>query len=137
MKYLLAVICLFFNWKAENKNLTIQITGIKETKGRIQMGIYNTPTKFPKIGGEYRIEYVNVTAKTITHTIENLPDGYYAIALYHDVNSDKACNRNFLGIPTEPYGFSNNVKPVFSAPSFNSAKFLFDKNTQMNVKLIN
>ena len=69
-------------------------------------------------------------------TIDDLPNGEYAIALYHDVNADGICNLNLISIPKEPYGFSNNVKPVFSAPTFESTKFALNSDKTIQIDLI-
>ena len=47
----------------------------------------------------------------------------------------KKCNRNFLGIPSEDYGFSNNVMPFLSPPDFEDAMVKLNKNTIIEVKL--
>ena len=116
--------------------LSIKILGIKEVKGIIQVGIYNEKDAFPKKGREYRVEYFMVTSKETTVTIENLAHDEYSIALYHDLNSDGECNLNFISIPKEPYVFSNNVKPVLSAPSFERTKFALNSNRTIQIKLI-
>jgi uncharacterized protein (DUF2141 family) len=54
---------------------------------------------------------------------ENLPAGDYAISILHDVNKDGKMNTNFMGIPKEGYGFSNNVMGTMGPPSFEKAKF--------------
>jgi uncharacterized protein (DUF2141 family) len=42
--------------------------------------------------------------------LTNLDPGQYAIILFHDENGNGKLDRNALGVPTEPYGFSNNVR---------------------------
>ncbi len=105
-------------------------------KGLIQIGIYNERDAFPKIGMEYRLEYFTVVSKEMTVRIKDLPYGEYSIALFHDIDSDGECNLNFIGIPKEPYGFSNNIKPVFKAPSFESTKVVLNTNKIIRVELI-
>jgi uncharacterized protein (DUF2141 family) len=99
------------------------------------VGIYNVPEKFPKEGEQYKVLYLPVTSATVTQSIM-LPPGNYAIALMHDEDADGECDMNFLGIPTEKYGFSNNVKPVLSAPSFEDAKFELKADKVIQIKLI-
>lgn len=55
--------------------------------------------------------------------------------LYHDKNADGELNRNFLGIPKEPFAFSNNVKPKFSKPVFEECKFSLEQNLVLHVSL--
>ena len=115
--------------------INIVIPNLNKVKGKIQIGLYNTKENFPKIGKEYKTFSIKVEAATFKYTIKNLPLGEYAIALYHDENSDGVCNSNFFGVPTEPYGFSNNIKPFLSAPSFNETKFSLAKDRVLSIKL--
>ncbi len=54
-----------------------------------------------------------------------------AIALLQDLNNNGKLDTNLLGIPKEPYAFSNNIKPVFSAPKFQQYSFEFAKENQL------
>ena len=119
----------------EKVKLTVKITNITEVKGEIEIGFYNNPDTFPDDGGQYKKLRVKVTSKVMKITVE-LPKGVWAVAVYHDENNDKKINKNFFGIPKERYGFSNNVKPVLSAPSFNKTKFELYKNKTITINLI-
>jgi uncharacterized protein (DUF2141 family) len=54
-------------------------------------------------------------------TLAELPPGAYAVAVYQDVNGNQVLDRNWLGVPTEPYGFSRDAKPGLSAVEFGEA----------------
>jgi uncharacterized protein (DUF2141 family) len=136
---LLPLILLFFSSFSNPSgfSLTVKVTNIKSSKGVIEVGLYKDPEKFPKVGQTYKkIRVKPKSDLTFTYTFENLPQGKYAFALYHDVNANAECDRNFLGIPTEAYGFSNNIVPKFSAPSFSECATYLDKNKVQSVKLI-
>lgn len=137
MKGILFTVATLFLSADNYSTLTIQVQGIKDIKGKIQIGIYNDAAKFPKVGGEYRTEYMEVNANEVTYQAKNLRNGKYAIALFHDINSDGVCNLNFLGIPKEPYGFSKNIRPIWSAPTFSKTEILVHSDTQISIKLIN
>ena len=64
-----------------------------------------------------------------------LPHGEYAIAIFVDANRNGKMDKNFLGIPKEQYGFSNNVMGRMAAPSFEQAKFEVTGPTTQNIKL--
>ena len=70
-----------------------------------------------------------------SNTNMKLPLGEYAITLFVDFNGNKKIDKNFLGIPKEPYGFSNNVIGNMSAPTFDQAKFVISGPTTQNIKL--
>ena len=61
--------------------------------------------------------------------------GEYAVTLFVDLDGNKKLNKNFLGIPKEQYGFSNNVMGKMSPPTFNQAKFTIAGPTTQNIKL--
>lgn len=132
----LVVIFLLYSYRSPSgAELTIVIKNIKFAKGKMQIGLYNKKENFPIIGKEYKTLCLSVDAKEISHTVKNLPPGEYAIAVYHDVNADGKCNANFFGIPTESFGFSNNIKPFLSAPSFDDTKFRIEHARLMTIKL--
>jgi len=120
---------------AQNVTLTIKITGIEKLAGKVRVGIYNNAANFPVEGKELKHVIIDVTAKTLTCTF-TVPAGYYAIAMYQDENMDGEINKNFLGIPKEKFGFSNNIKPKLSAPSFDETKINLTKNMTIEIKLI-
>ena len=68
----------------------------------------------------------------------NFAAGDYAVTLFHDEDSSGKFKSNFVGYPLEGYGFSNNVVPQFSAPTFDQCKFHYDGTgwTQIPVKMI-
>ena len=49
--------------------------------------------------------------------------GFYEVAVYQDLNSDRRFNRNALGVPTEPYGLSNDPPNLLGLPTFRSVRF--------------
>ncbi len=116
-------------------NLTIKITNVKSAQGTIHIGLYNNEEHFPHKGMEYKKLILKATAPTFTYTIKNLPSGEYALAVFHDANSDGKIKRSFLGVPKEDYGFSNNVKPFLSAPSFEKVKFRLHSDTTIVITL--
>jgi uncharacterized protein (DUF2141 family) len=56
-------------------------------------------------------------------TIANVPPGRYGAQAFHDANGNGKTDRNFLGIPTERIGFSNDALKGLSAPKFVNAAF--------------
>ena len=68
--------------------------------------------------------------------IKGLAPGTYGIVLFQDLNGNEELDRNLLGIPNEPFGFSNNPTIRFSAPKFEEFKFEYDgTETELNIKL--
>ena len=119
----------------EDVKITVKITNIEDVKGFLEISFYNRSDDFPKENKQYKMKRVKVSSPSMSVSFE-LPKGVWALAMYQDLNNDKKCNLNFFGIPREPYGFSNNVKPILSAPSFDRCKFNLYKPKTISVKLI-
>ena len=67
-----------------------------------------------------------------------LPAGDYALAVYQDLNSNGKMDKNLVGIPKEPFGFSRNFKPRFSAPDFEDCQIsLTPSSNNFEIKLMN
>jgi uncharacterized protein (DUF2141 family) len=67
---------------------------------------------------------------------EDIPPGRYALAVIHDENMNGKLDTKGLGIPTEGYGFSNDVKGLFGAPAFSAASFAYDgRNLDLTISL--
>ncbi len=64
-----------------------------------------------------------------------LPVGNYAFSAYQDVNGNGIFDKNWMGIPKEPYGFSNNARGKFGPPDFAESSFLIRSDTLMKVSL--
>lgn len=116
-------------------NLKVAVTNIKETKGKIDMGVFNSAESFLEKGYEFKTESKIIDSDSIVITLQNLEPGDYAISLFHDINSDNVCNLNLFGIPTEPYGFSNNFKPKLSKPTFADCMFSLTQDSLIQIKL--
>lgn len=103
-------------------NITVTLNGIKDIKGVITAGLYNSEEAYKK-GGTVRGVRAGVKADTVTFSYNNLPTGEYAIKLFHDVNGNGEMDSNLFGIPTEPFAFSNNAVGKMGPATWVDAKF--------------
>jgi len=134
MKLLFLTFILLFSGVKTHK-LSIHISGISKIKGSLFIAIYRATDDFPVFGKQFKGIVKEVEGKSQNYTFDNLPEGEYALAIYQDENRNKILDKNLLGIPTEIYGFSNNARRTFSAPSFQEAKFKLNKDLQQTVFL--
>jgi uncharacterized protein (DUF2141 family) len=102
-------------------SLTIQIAGFEDNSGKSFVGLYRNIDRWPEIKKQFIGKVVVIKSKTATAIFNQLPPGKYAVAVFHDKNNNGIMDKNLVGMPTERYGFSNNVRELFSAPSFNDA----------------
>lgn len=115
--------------------LSIKVENIKNSKGQIRAALYRSADNFPDKSKAYRGESVKAQQGSVTIKFRNLPDGKYAIALFHDENSNSKMDYNMLGIPKEAYGFGNNAPARFWPPSFEKAAVIVKKSRQVSVHL--
>ncbi|KAB1066057.1 DUF2141 domain-containing protein [Salibacter halophilus] len=78
---------------------------------------------------------VNVKRGVPQYTFMKLKAGSYAIVAFQDLNGNKDIDKGFFGQPTEPYGFSNNVRGTFGPPSFEKQLFTLSGNKIIEVIL--
>lgn len=116
--------------------LIINITGIKENKGLIRVGVFKTEADYKLKTNQFRQGSYPIEGKSLTVKYQQIPPGFYAIILYHDINNNDQNDSNAIGIPREPFGFSNNVTPGLSLPDFEKTKFeVTDKNIALDISL--
>ena len=122
---LLLIVLPGFQALAVNQPLRLKIEGLRSGQGQIAYSVFSAedPKGFPgnpeKAKARGVVELKGVTEMTIETS--NLPEGNYAVALLHDENSDSKLNTNFIGIPREGFGFSNNPIVLFGPPAFKKA----------------
>ena len=109
----------------DKTELRVQLTGIDKAKGQILVALYDRETAFLNTQKAHSLKVLPVDNKgTLSLSLGALPTGEYALACFHDLNNNGKLDKNLLGVPTEPYGFSNNTRPKFRAPSWEEAKFV-------------
>lgn len=114
----------------------LKVTNINSNKGKIGIAIFQDryASSFPaKHEHAYLRDFVDL--KDLPLKLD-LPNGTYAITLFHDLNENSDLDTNALGIPTEPFGFSNDPKLLFGPPSFSKASFKVNNSTKLiSIKL--
>jgi uncharacterized protein (DUF2141 family) len=106
--------------------LTIILSGFENNDGVAIIALSNSQENYEKEAEPYRGNQSEIVEKTATWIVNGLPFGEYAIKVFHDEDEDKEMDTNFLGIPSEDYGFSNNARGTFGPASWEEAKFLFN-----------
>ncbi len=105
----------------EGFKLTVVFLGLESNEGNVFVGLHDKEKDFlKKRCGE---AVVKVEAGKATVFFENLMAGEYAISAFHDENDNKKLDTNFVGIPKEPIGISNNAKGFLGPPKYEDAKF--------------
>ncbi len=104
--------------------LHVRVVSLRNSTGQVICTLFNSPDAFPsdssKAVGQNNVP---INDKTAVCDFGGIAPGKYALVVFHDENSNGKFDRSWLGLPKEGYAFSNNVKPVFSPPSFKAAAF--------------
>jgi len=124
---------------AKAGGIKVEVTGFRNDKGQLECSLWPGPAGFPRDDSHI---IGPISAKIQGNRGEcffgAVPAGDYAVTLFHDENGNGKFDSNFIGYPLEGYGFSNNAKAQFMAPSFDETKFHYDGagTKQISVKMI-
>lgn len=109
------------------------IAGVRAQRGSVKVAIFTIEDAFPNPSRASRTFELAATQATME---TRLPmSGCFAIGVYQDLNADGELNRNRLGIPTEPFAFSNNAMGQRGPPSFEQAAVVADGDTPLTVTI--
>lgn len=121
-------------------SLKVTVSGYGEKQGEVMVALYSNENNF--LEKPVKTEHTkSVSGGATDLIIEGLEPGDYALAAYLDENGNRELDKNFIGIPTEPYGFSigspsDGVKAKFAPPDFSDAKIqLSDKQKAISIEL--
>jgi uncharacterized protein (DUF2141 family) len=117
--------------------LQVEFTNLNAAKGNLYIALYDQADAFMQTDRVRSQKIVPVTQKgTLKISLGNFPAGKYALSCFHDLNGNGKLDTNWMGIPSEPYGFSNNARPQFRAPKWAEAAFdLYGAGGTISVKL--
>ena len=130
MRYALFFSVLLSAFAAQAGELRLELEGKGMAGNQIRVAVYsaNAPEQFPSDEKFYRGMVGEATDDRLTVLIADLPAGKYAVAVYVDNNKNGRQDKNFLGIPKEIYGFSNDARGMFGPPDFAAAAFDIGEN---------
>jgi uncharacterized protein (DUF2141 family) len=120
---LCAAACHELPTQAHAAELIVKVTGIGEAPGQIGCALFKGPTGFPMDNSATQQQWQAADPKGVSCKFSDVADGSYAVSVSYDLNGNKKVDTNFLGIPTEAWGVSNNVRPALRAPRFEEAVF--------------
>ncbi|MBE0571159.1 MAG: DUF2141 domain-containing protein [Ignavibacteriaceae bacterium] len=121
---------LFSQESRESTNLgklTVIITGFSNETGNCRFALDNSKFIYESEDTVWIGKVLPIVNKQVIVVIDSLQYGEYAVRVFHDENKNEIVDTNIFGIPTEDYGYSNNVSSWFGPPSWDRAKFIFDK----------
>ena len=105
--------------------------------GLALVGIYDKEENFGKAKVNKKLNTEKILTGAATEISNNkaqikldVPFGSYVVSGFQDFDGNGVISGNFLGIPKEPFGFSNDAKGKFGPPKWQDAVFVFNKSNQ-------
>ena len=128
MKNLIKIICLSLlsvitlnAQESKQNDVTVVISNLNSNNGRVFVALYNSESTF--LGKGIKSDIKKIANNSCTVTFKDIPNGTYAVSMFHDENNNNKMDTNFVGIPKEDYGCSNNAKGFMGPPKWVDAKF--------------
>jgi uncharacterized protein (DUF2141 family) len=106
----------------------VKVLGIRNSTGTVDCALFDSAVGFPTefLLKASRVMVLRVRNERARCDFEDIPPGVYALVVIHDENSNGKLDTNWLGIPTEGYGFSNDARGRLGPPKFPAASFSYD-----------
>ena len=102
-------------------DVKVYVKNLKSDKGHVFIALYNKESSFLSEG--FKAEKIEISNRNSEVIFKNIQPGIYAVSFFHDDNDNGKMDTNFLGIPKEDYGCSNNAKGFMGPPKWEDAKF--------------
>ncbi|UEX79877.1 DUF2141 domain-containing protein [Spiribacter halobius] len=106
----------------------VAVLDIRNSSGTVACALFDSPEGFPTefLRSATKVMIMKIRDTQARCDFMGIPPGTYALAVIHDENMDGKLGTNWLGVPREGYGFSNDATAFMSAPSFDAAGFSYD-----------
>jgi outer membrane protein len=103
--------------------------------GKVALALFNSANAFGDLRDPYMVVIHDLDGRD-EYIIEDVEPGEYALLVYFDENGNNRIDKNFIGIPNEPLGFSNRYRPK-GPPAYKRAAFqlLEDESRSFDVEL--
>jgi len=133
---LLLLLFLSLNLEAQTYSVEVEFTNISKPTGSLVIAIFNNESSYKNEENPYLKKIVPIHQKGKMSIVIDLPKGSYVIAVFQDLNNNKTLDYNFIGIPKEPFAFSNNPS-CFEFPRYKDLQIHIKSNQKISLKLIN
>ena len=103
-----------------------EVIKLRNDHGQVICTLFTPSDRFPDRSHKGMTIAVPIHGDHATCRFKQVPYGKYAIVVFHDENHDGEFNQNWLGMPKEGFGFSQNPGTL-KKPVFSDAKFTVDQ----------
>lgn len=121
-------ILYYKKYKGDN-TLNIEVVNLKNNEGFLILGLFDENKK-----EVVTVKNIIIVDRKTNIKIDSLKSGKYVVRFWHDSNKNGKLDTNFLGIPKEEFGNSNNIQPKFGPPKFE--EMIFEIKNDFYLKMI-
>jgi uncharacterized protein (DUF2141 family) len=115
--------------------LAVHASALRSQKGALVCRLFASGDGFPARPTYKAARRVTILGTEATCEFRDVRPGVYAVALFHDENGNGKLDTNFLGLPSEGVGTSNNKRPLVGPPSWGGSKFRLEHDGTIRVTL--
>jgi uncharacterized protein (DUF2141 family) len=128
--------CTFSQTEKATVIIAVKVVDLRSNDGKVGLTLFNAEEGFPSTPeNAIQKRYVDISNNTAEATFENVPEGKYAIAAYHDEDEDGEIETNWIGIPKEGTGSSNNPKSRMGPPRYEDCEFDTRQTKEILIKM--
>lgn len=122
---------------AQTSDLVVKVNNLEVIEdSKIMVALYNSEDSYFDSEQIYRKLEVAVDSTTVFFTISDLPEGTYALTMFHDEDNNDEMDRKWYGPPKEGYAFSNNFTSSIRPARFNDASFELNVDKTLEIEMV-
>ena len=129
-----------FGQSNDTSKLTVRVTGARNATGTMWIALYRNARGFPENPSKvFRVKDAAIDPQMLSAQagFDDIPQGTYAVAVFHEEKVNGKPEKTFVGTPEEGYGASNNPKKRMRSPTFDEAKFsVAEEERLIEIKLV-
>ena len=116
-------------------DIVVTVSNITSATGEVACALHANGSAFPMGNAGVTFRWQKANPAGVTCRFTDVPAGTYAVAVLHDLNGNRRPDTNFVGLPTEDWGVSNNIRHSLRPPTFDEAKFTVEATGTTTVRI--
>lgn len=121
---------------SQDAQLTLKVIGIEEAVGQICYAVYENEEDYKESENQFSAGCIAIDSVNFQYVITDVPPGTYMISLFHDEDNNEELNTNWIGMPREPFGFSNDARGRMGPPKWEDASFVVKGDLVVEINLM-
>ncbi len=119
----------------KGQTVVVGVGTFRNTEGALACRLFSSAPGFPKGSAGTIEKRLPIRGSSGTCVFENVSPGLHAVSVMHDENGNRKLDKNFIGVPTEGYGASNNPTHAMSPPTWEESKFVVEPGKNLGIAI--